>query len=55
MNKKKTFDAVKMMREIRDKTSEETQDTLLQEFQQYIAETLRNFPFKAMNRKGETE
>jgi hypothetical protein len=33
---KKTFDAVKMMREIRDKISSETQNMTFDEFKKYI-------------------
>jgi hypothetical protein len=35
--KQKTFDAVKMMREIRDKISAETQDMSFDELKKYIA------------------
>ena len=35
-NKEKTFDAVKMMREIRDKISSETQNMSFEEFKKYI-------------------
>ena len=34
--KKKTFDAVKMMREIRDKISSETQNMTFEELKKYI-------------------
>jgi len=34
--KEKTFDAVKMMREIRDKISSETQNMTFEEFKKYI-------------------
>ena len=36
----KTFDAVKMMREIRDKISDETQNMTLEQLKKYIAGTL---------------
>lgn len=36
---KKTFDAVKMMREIRDKISEETQNMTFEELKAYIKKT----------------
>ena len=34
--KEKTFDAVKMMREIRDKISSETQNMAFEEFKKYV-------------------
>lgn len=34
--KEKTFDAVKMMREIRDKISEETQNMTFEQFKAYV-------------------
>jgi hypothetical protein len=37
----KTFDAVKMMREIRDKISDETQNMTLEQLKKYIADKLR--------------
>ncbi len=40
MSKKKKFDAVKMMREIRDKISEETQNTSFEELKEYIKKKL---------------
>jgi hypothetical protein len=36
IKKEKTFDAVKMMREIRNKVSAETQDMTFTELKQYI-------------------
>ncbi|MEX2232532.1 MAG: hypothetical protein WD824_10250 [Cyclobacteriaceae bacterium] len=51
-NKKKTFDAVKMMRDVRDRISDETQGMSLQEFQKYITEKLKNSGFKAIHRKS---
>jgi CO dehydrogenase/acetyl-CoA synthase beta subunit len=38
--KKKAFDAVKMMRDIRDKISSETQDMTLDELKAYIKQRL---------------
>lgn len=38
--KEKTFDAVKMMREIRDKISEETQNMTFEQLKSYIQEKL---------------
>ena len=38
---KKDFDAVKMMREIRDKISEETMDMNFKELKKYIEEKLK--------------
>ena len=40
IKKKKTFDAVKMMREIRDKISAETQDMSFEEFKAYMKKKL---------------
>ena len=37
--KKKTFDTVKMMREIRDKISSETENMTFEELKKYIAKT----------------
>lgn len=43
MNKKeKTYDAVKMMRLIRDKISAETQNMTYDEFNSYMEKRLRN-------------
>jgi hypothetical protein len=39
--KQKTFDSVKMMREIRDKISAETQDMTFEQFKKYMAEKLK--------------
>ena len=39
--KQKTFDAVKMMRDIRDKISLETQGMTLEELKEYIEKKLR--------------
>jgi len=46
----KTFDAVKMMREIRDKISDETQSMTLEQLKKYIADRLKNSNLKAIGR-----
>jgi hypothetical protein len=46
----KTFDAVKMMRDIRDKISEETQNMTLEQLKEYIADRLKNSHLKAVGR-----
>lgn len=48
--KTKTFDAVKMMRDIRDKISEETQNMTLEQLKKYIADRLKNSHLKAVGR-----
>ncbi|MEJ0055828.1 MAG: hypothetical protein WDN75_09375 [Bacteroidota bacterium] len=48
--KVKAFDAVKMMRDVRDKVSEETQDMSLKQLKKYIADKLKNSPLKALGR-----
>ena len=48
--KTKTFDAVKMMRDIRDKISEETQNMTLEQLKKYIAERLKNSNLKTVGR-----
>jgi len=40
--KEKSFDAVKMMREIRDKISAETQNMSFAEFKKYIEKRIKN-------------
>ena len=40
--KEKTFDAVKMMREIRDKISAETQNMNFEELKKYIESRVKN-------------
>jgi hypothetical protein len=42
MSKKKSFDAVKMMREIRDKISSETQNMTFEELKEYIKKGLKD-------------
>ena len=44
--KEKTFDAVKMMREIRTKISRETADMTFKELREYIEKRLRNSGLK---------
>jgi hypothetical protein len=48
--KTKTFDAVKMMRDIRDKISEETQNMTLEQLKKYIADRLKNSNLKTVGR-----
>jgi len=40
--KEKSFDAVKMMREIRDKISSETQNMTFEELKKYIDSRIKN-------------
>jgi hypothetical protein len=42
----KKFDAVKMMREIRDKISSETQNMTLEEFKKYIESRIKSSKFR---------
>lgn len=46
--KTKTFDAVKMMREIRDKISDETQNMTLDELKKYVADRLKKSDLKTI-------
>jgi len=46
----KTFDAVKMMRDIRDKISEETQNMTLEQLKSYVADRLKNSNLKTVGR-----
>ena len=46
IKKEKTFDAVKMMREIRDKVSSETQNMTLSELKEYIQKKINESKFK---------
>lgn len=48
--KTKTFDAVKMMREIRDKISDETQNMTLEELKKYISDRLKKSHLKTIGR-----
>lgn len=49
-NKEKLFDAVKLMRDARDKISEETQNMTLEQLRKYIAEKLKNSDLKMVGR-----
>ena len=49
-NKNKTFDSVKMMREIRDKISDETQGMTLDQLKKYIAERLPKSKLKTIGK-----
>ncbi|MBI3220952.1 MAG: hypothetical protein HYZ44_15665 [Bacteroidetes bacterium] len=46
----KAFDAVNMMREIRDKISGETQAMTLEQLKKYIADKLKNSHLKTIGR-----
>ncbi len=48
--KEKTFDAVKAMREVRDKISEETQNMTLEQLKKYISDRLKNSNLKMVGR-----
>jgi len=48
--KTKTFDAVKMMREIRDKITDETQNMSLEQLKKYIADRLKQSHLKTIGR-----
>ena len=48
--KVKTFDAVKMMRDIRDKISNDTQNMTLEQLKKYIADRLKNSHLKTIGR-----
>ena len=48
--KVKTFDAVKMMRDIRDKISNDTQNMTLEQLKKYIADRLKNSHLKMIGR-----
>ena len=48
--KVKTFDAVKMMRDIRDKISDDTQHMTLEQLKKYIADRLKNSHLKTIGR-----
>jgi hypothetical protein len=49
--KEKTFDAVKMMREIRDKISKETQNMTFEQFKAYIQAKLKENNAKLLGQK----
>ena len=46
IKKEKTFDAVKMMRDIRDKLSSETQNMTFAELKEYIQTKIKESKFK---------
>ena len=46
----KTFDSVKMMRDIRNKISDETQNMTLDQLKKYIADKLKNSHLKTIGR-----
>ena len=48
--KTKAFDAVKMMRDIRDKITNETQNMTLDELRKYIADKLKQSHLKNVGR-----
>jgi hypothetical protein len=48
--KEKSFDAVKMMREIRDKITAETQDMTFQELKKYMENRLKNSGLKPIGK-----
>ncbi|MEP6466012.1 MAG: hypothetical protein ABJB05_06885 [Parafilimonas sp.] len=50
ISKKKTFDAVKMMREIRDKISIETQNMSFEELKAYINKKLSESKTKSVGK-----
>ena len=52
IKKQKTFDAVKMMREIRDKISLETQNMTFEELKAYIEKKLEGKKLKAVTNKN---
>lgn len=49
--KEKTFDAVKMMREIRDKISQETQNMTFEQLKEYIKAKLKENNEKLIGQK----
>ena len=52
IKKEKTFDAVKMMREIRDKISAETQNMTFEELKAYINQQLSQSKTKLIGSNG---
>ena len=48
--KTKTFDAVKMMRDARDKISEETQNMSLEQLKKYIADKIEKSNLRTIGR-----
>ena len=51
IKKEKTFDAVKMMREIRDKISQETQNMTIEQLRAYIKARLTESDVKLVGQK----
>lgn len=49
--KEKTFDAVKMMRDIRDKISHETEDMTFEQLKEYIKAKLKEYNTKLVGQK----
>lgn len=49
--KEKSFDAVKMMREIRDKISDETQNMTFEEFKKYVDSRIKASGLKPVGQK----
>ncbi len=49
---KKTFDAVKMMRDIRSKISTETKDMSFDQLKKYISDRIKNSELKNIRQKG---
>lgn len=47
----KSFDAVKMMRDIRDKISEETENMTFEQFKRYIEERANKYAVKVEKQK----
>lgn len=50
IDKKKTFDAVKMMREVRDKISSETQNMTFSELKEYIEKRMKESKLKPIGK-----
>ena len=48
--KQKVFDAVKMMRDARDKISGQTQSMTLEQLKKYMEGKLKNSPLKSIGR-----
>ncbi len=50
IDKKKTFDAVKMMREVRDKIGSETQNMTFSELKKYIEKQMKDSKLKPVGK-----
>ena len=50
IDKKKTFDAVRMMREVRDKISSETQNMTFSELKEYIENRIKESKLKPVGK-----